>query len=539
MPAPHGAGRRREDRMLERYRKYFLSRYEKENYLQRTRARLLFYFLSASVFLAFMMQFSMLFAGWKDFIVTIPMTVILLGGLSTGLALLRKGRYMAAANTFIGFCTVAVVAGLIRQPFMEIELSLTSYIYFIFPCIVMCAVFSNIAFLSIISALIAVTDTALFIIMRAMPHQFSEKLVTISFTNTLFAIGFVYLLSLLMLKVFERSVELANRESAKNAETNVFIRQVLMESSRKVVDAMEGMSRQSDEFSEGAHDQASSIARITGTAEEISGGIDRIAENARDQLAGLRGLLGALDELSGVIGGLDAAIGESLSATRAITGRAESGQEHLRTMEEGIRKVNASSNEMSGIIGIINDISDKINLLSLNAAIEAARAGDAGRGFAVVADEISKLADRTASSIKSIEGLIRNNEAEISRGLSGSSLAVGVIKEIIDEIGKLGATIAGLDEFKQRQIEANRQVNESALLVRKRSEEIGEATVRQRAAVGEIVRGMTDMSESSQNSTAYAVKMAYDSSRLVDMVNGLKKTIEEYGKGGSEETSVD
>jgi methyl-accepting chemotaxis protein len=517
--------------MLARYRNYFLSSYENENYLQRTRARLLLYFLSTFVFLSFLLQFSMLFAGWKDFIVTIPMTVILLGGLSTGLVLLRKGRYMAAANVFIAFSAVAVVAGLIRQPYMEIELSLTSYIYFIFPCIVMCAVFSNVAFLSVISAVMALTNTALFMIMRSLPHQFSEKLVTISFSNTLFAIGFLYLLSLLMLKVFERSVELATDESRKNAETNVFIRHVLMESSRKVVQAMESMSRQSDEFSEGAHDQASSIARITGTAGEISGGIDRIAENAGDQLSSLRELLGALDELSVVIDGLDAAIGDSLAATREITGRAESGQEHLRTMEEGIRKVNESSREMTGIIGIINDISDKINLLSLNAAIEAARAGDAGRGFAVVADEISKLAERTASSIKSIEELIRNNEAEISRGLSGSSLAVGVIKEIIEGIGRVGDTIAGLDEFKRRQVEANRQVNESALLLRTRSEEIGEATVKQRGAVAEIVRSMADMSERSQNSTAYAVKMAYDSNQLVDMVNGLKKTIEEYGEG--------
>lgn len=517
--------------MLARYRNYFLSSYENENYLQRTRARLLLYFLSAFVFLSFLLQFSMLFAGWKDFIVTIPMTVILLGGLSTGLVLLRKGRYMAAANVFIAFSAVAVVAGLIRQPYMEIELSLTSYIYFIFPCIVMCAVFSNVAFLSVISAVMALTNTALFMIMRSLPHQFSEKLVTISFSNTLFAIGFLYLLSLLMLKVFERSVELATNESRKNAETNVFIRHVLMESSRKVVAAMESMSRQSDEFSEGAHDQASSIARITGTAGEISGGIDRIAENAGDQLSSLRELLGALEELSVVIDGLDAAIGDSLAATREITGRAESGQEHLRTMEEGIRKVNESSREMTGIIGIINDISDKINLLSLNAAIEAARAGDAGRGFAVVADEISKLAERTASSIKSIEELIRNNEAEISRGLSGSSLAVGVIKEIIEGIGRVGDTIAGLDEFKRRQVEANRQVNESALLLRTRSEEIGEATVKQRGAVAEIVRSMADMSERSQNSTAYAVKMAYDSKQLVDMVNGLKKTIEEYGEG--------
>ena len=96
---------------------------------------------------------------------------------------------------------------------------------------------------------------------------------------------------------------------------------------------------------------------------------------------------------------------------------------------------------MQNIVGIINDISDKINLLSLNAAIEAARAGDAGRGFAVVADEISKLADQTAHSIKEISDLIQENETEISRGTENVRASVEMISQIISGVNVISEFI--------------------------------------------------------------------------------------------------
>jgi methyl-accepting chemotaxis protein len=516
--------------MLTRYRACFLRLYDGMDYLHRTRARLLLYFVTSFIFLSFLMQSSMLFAGWHDFVVTIPMTIALLSGMGASLMFLRKGRYLLAANLLIGFAAATVIAGLVRQPFMEIELSLTSYIYFIFPCIPMCAIFSTVSFLTVISILMALTNTALFIIMKSLPHEFSDKLVTIAFSNTLFAIGFLYLLSYLILKVFERSVELANQESEKNAQATGFITKVLMESSRKVVDAMSGMSEQSDRFSESAHDQSESMAGINTKIGEISGGIDRIAHNADGQSEGLDSLLRILDDLSEVIGQIDGAIRTSLEVTVRIADKARSGEEHLREMEEGIRKVNASSQEMTNIIAIINDISDKINLLSLNAAIEAARAGDAGRGFAVVADQISKLADDTGSSIKSIETLIRTNENEITRGLSGASRAVEVMKGIIEGVSAVSAAMQGITDFKDRQVETNRRVNENAASVKRRAEEITGATIEQKNAVAEIVRAMSVMSERSQYSTAHAVKMAYDSKDLVDLVDELKKKLEDYSE---------
>jgi methyl-accepting chemotaxis protein len=515
--------------IFKKYSNYFLVQYGQADYLTNARARLLMFFLSIFVFFAFLLQFSMLFAGWYDFVVTLPVTSFLLLGLLTGLVLLRKGRYLVAANIFIMFATMAVIAGLIRQPFQEINLSLTSYIYFVYPCIAMCAIFSNISFLTVVCALLILADTALFLILREMMPATDRKMILIAFNNTVFSIVFVYIISFFIMKIFRHSVDLANIESRKNQEANIFIKKILRESSGRVVEAMQKMSIQSDAFSETAHDQASSINRIYTTIDTVSMGIDDVSNNAREQSSDLNALISILDELSHIIREIDAAIGDSLAATDDIVRRARDGETHLRAMEERIGRVKGSSSEMADIIAIINDISDQINLLSLNAAIEAARAGDSGRGFAVVADAISKLADETASSIKSIETIIKTNEEEIDKGLSGVVMTVSSISTIIEGINAVNEKIRALSDYKKKQSETNEVVNRNAVMVRKRSDEITVAAEKQKSAIADIAKTVAVINDVSQNNSAHAVKMADESQGLVDLVLGLKKDIEQYG----------
>jgi methyl-accepting chemotaxis protein len=102
-----------------------------------------------------------------------------------------------------------------------------------------------------------------------------------------------------------------------------------------------------------------------------------------------------------------------------------------------MKQIHSSSKEMYSIIEVIHDISEKTNLLALNASIEAARAGVSGKGFAVVAFEISKLADKTAESVKGIDQIIRKNNREINNGigfLESVSVKTDVITKDIDKI---------------------------------------------------------------------------------------------------------
>ena len=127
-------------------------------------------------------------------------------------------------------------------------------------------------------------------------------------------------------------------------------------------------------------------------------------------------LINDMNKLSEIISDVGNITGSTFELTDSISKQVISGEESLKKMNSSLDLIFKSAEDINNIVHIIDDISDRINLLSLNAAIEAARAGDSGRGFAVVADEISKLADQTASSIKEIDNLIKATGLELKKG---------------------------------------------------------------------------------------------------------------------------
>jgi methyl-accepting chemotaxis protein len=300
--------------------------------------------------------------------------------------------------------------------------------------------------------------------------------------------------------------------------------QILTSSSHKMTSTMR-------DFSDNVQHQAATTEEISASVEELSAGVENVSKSAQEQNNSLNGLTNKLNGLSNVIIDMSQQIKDTMTNVNTISNQVKTGNESLTEMNDSMKKINTSSHEVSGIIQIINDISDQINLLSLNAAIEAARAGDAGRGFAVVADEISKLADKTATSIKDIDRLIKGNDSEIQRGMQNVESVVNMINTIVTGVTTISEQMNSIYQIMNDQLNRNELVTKDAKAVQTLSEQIKSATDEQKTAFEEIVKSITVINQLTQSNADGSEAISINSENVKEMAEELNRHIDFFKIG--------
>jgi methyl-accepting chemotaxis protein len=335
--------------------------------------------------------------------------------------------------------------------------------------------------------------------------------------------------------------------------------QQLNQASEQAGQATNQIASASQQVANGASDQASSMQDTMKALDQLVRAIDQIARGAQEQAAIIGKNVQIVSQVSTAITQVSSNTVNATSSARSATDTAHKGaemvQKTIKGMEEIKKTIEVASEKVSGlgtrsreigkIVATINDIADQTNLLALNAAIEAARAGEQGRGFAVVADEVRKLAERASSSTEEIAELINGIQTGVSQTVtamekgteqiaSGYSLATSAgqsLEEILKQSRQMSEQVEQISA-------AAEQLNAMSAEMVKLSDNISAIVEENTAATEQMSATAKTVSKSVEEVAGVAEENSAATEQVSAAAHEVGSQIQQVVKAGSKVTQV-
>ncbi len=312
----------------------------------------------------------------------------------------------------------------------------------------------------------------------------------------------------------------------------------LASASEQAGSATQNIAEQAQGLSKGAQDQESAVTDTTESVKQLGSAIDQIAEGAQQQNQTVESTTQTINEVSRAITEVASNAQEASEGSKSADDAARKGLGIVEQTVEGMAQIKDAvsdvadrignlgeqSAEIGKIVAVIDDIAAQTNLLALNAAIEAARAGEQGRGFAVVADEVRQLAERVTTATSEIAGLIDG----VQKGVEESVKATEKGTEEVERGSEL-ANEAG---------ESLNEIQAAVVTVTTQVEQISAAAEEVTASSDEMVKSIEGVMAITEETTAATEEMAASNDQVQQAMGSISAITTQTGASVEESSAA-
>ncbi len=274
----------------------------------------------------------------------------------------------------------------------------------------------------------------------------------------------------------------------------------ISDTASEVANMSESIASASQETSHTIREQEAQSNQVAAAVAEMTSSIEEVANNS-DEVA--RGSIEAGEKATE---GAEV-VGQTVCEMREIA-------DQVKTLSQLVDSLGDKSQQIGQIVEVINDIADQTNLLALNAAIEAARAGEHGRGFAVVADEVRKLADRTTKATAEVSESIASIQRETTQAVEEMNSSTERVTNGVGLAERAGQSLAA--------------ITSGSADVSRKIESIAAAARQQSSAAEEISRSVDAIRSATEESAIGAAQSAEAATRLSTKADELRKAVERF-----------
>jgi methyl-accepting chemotaxis protein len=272
------------------------------------------------------------------------------------------------------------------------------------------------------------------------------------------------------------------------------------------------------------------IRKSNASVNDVNGSIDKVVALIDEQAASVNESSASIEQMIANVDAIERSTEAKLALTMKLSALAKNSEESMARNVGAMDEISKSTEVISEMIAVIDDVASRTNLLAMNAAIEAAHAGDFGRGFSVVADEIRKLAEQTAGNSKTISSSLAAIVARIKNTAAITVESSGRIAEVIrgieDVAGGMNETISGLKEISI----GNGQITEALTSLNKLTEEVRGSSRLMRDGTGNIEKSFGHIAGIAEENKRGIDEMTVGIGDISDAISHLSELSQQNSK---------